>query len=336
MKKKVEEQTSGFEIDDSMEEVSTPVTPIINESRLKTSVYSKEEKVKEDEPLISCLRNEKVIVRFLPKPGKISNKRHLLYGGMAESATRTYCVPKLSSGLYVNVLTDSEKAYLENIMGLEPNALSVYRKTNNFWDDSNDTGISRVTLRKQDNILDLSSPEDYIKYKILLANKNMIAGSIEEYQDHPKATYQYVIMQEDSEMKQSKNEMNTVMQCYKEYGKVENDKDVLKMIIETLDGRPFAANTKLESLQGQINILIQRNAKSFLKVITDPYLKTKVLIRECIEQGIIARRGDFLYNRDTNMPLCENGEDPTLNVAARYLNNPKHQEILFALQSRMK
>ena len=255
---------------------------------------------------------------------------------MAESATRTYVVPRLASGLYVNVLTDSEKNYLENIMGLEQNALSVYRKTNNFWDDSNDTGISRVTLRKQDNILDLSSPEDYIKYKILLANKNFIAGSIEEYQDHPKATYQYVIMQEDSEMKQSKSEMNIVMQCYKEYGKVENDKDVLKMIIETLDGRPFAANSKLESLQGQINILIQRNAKSFLKVITDPYLKTKVLIRECIEQGIIARRGDYLYNRDTNMPLCENGEDPTLNVAARYLNNPKHQEILFALQSRMK
>ena len=62
-------------------------------------------------------------------------------------------------------------------MGLEYNALSVYKRENNFWDDSNDIGISKVALRKQDNYFDLSKPEDYIKYKILLANKNFIAAS---------------------------------------------------------------------------------------------------------------------------------------------------------------
>jgi hypothetical protein len=33
-------------------------------------------------------------------------------------------------------------------MQLEYNALSIYKKENNFWDDSNDQGISRVTLHK--------------------------------------------------------------------------------------------------------------------------------------------------------------------------------------------
>ena len=62
----------------------------------------------------------------------------MLDGGMAESATRTYVVPRLKSGIYKNVLTNEEKACLEEVMQLEPNALSIHKKTNNFWDDSND------------------------------------------------------------------------------------------------------------------------------------------------------------------------------------------------------
>ena len=108
---------------------------------------------------------------------------------MADSAVKTFTVPRLSSGMYVNVLTDDEKACLEQIMNLEYNALSIYKKTDNFWDDSNDQAISRVRLTKQDNYLNLSDPEDYIRYKILLANKNYIAPSLEALQDAPKASY---------------------------------------------------------------------------------------------------------------------------------------------------
>ena len=46
------------------------------------------------------------------------------------------------------MLTNSEKAFLEAELQLEYNALSVHRKVDNFWDDSNDRGISRVRLLK--------------------------------------------------------------------------------------------------------------------------------------------------------------------------------------------
>ncbi len=129
--------------------------------------------------LVNCLRNERVIVRHINKPTNlVSNPKHVLYGGMAENASRTYTVPRLSSGGFVNVLTNDEKAFLEAELQLEFNALSVHRKQDNFWDDSNDRGISRVRLLKQDTILDLSNPEDYIRYKILLANKDYIAPSL--------------------------------------------------------------------------------------------------------------------------------------------------------------
>ena len=288
---------------------------------------------------INCLRNERVIVRYLPRVTGIwgNNPKHVLAGGMSENASRVYVVPRLaSSGMYVNVLTDSEKSFLEEAMGLEYNALSIYKKTDNFWDDSNESGIGKVRLTKQDNYLDLSIPEDYIKYKILLANKDSIAPSLQVLQDTPKATYKFVIIREGEETKTAKSNMSITMQCYKEYGKVEDDASILRVVIETISGKPTASTSKLEFLQTKINELIQLDGKLFLKVITDPLLSTKVLIKKSIEAGLIANRGNYLYLRETNLPLCEDGEEPTLNIAAKYLNSPKHQEIKFSLEAKLK
>jgi len=74
----------------------------------------------------------------------------------------------------------------------------------------------------------------------------------------------------------------------------------------------------------------------FLKIITDPLLNTKVLIKKSIEAGLIANRGNFLYLRSDNTPLCENNEEPTINIAAKFLNNPKRQDIKFLLEAKLK
>lgn len=290
----------------------------------------------EEKPLINCLKNEQVIVRYLPKQSRmVSNPKHVLFGGMAENATRTFVVPMLSSGRYVNVLTDDEKDFLEDIMGLPKNAMSIYKKVDNFWDDTNEAGISKVTLRKQDNYLNLANVEDYIKYKILIANKDYIAPSLEALETHPKATYQFVILTEESETKSARKGMTILMQCYTAYGKIEDDVDALRIIIETLTGITVHKNTKKEFLQTKINELIQGNSKMFLKIATDPLLQTKVLIRKCIESGLIAHRGNQYYIREGNIPMCEDGE-PTLNVAAQWINLPKNQEIKLSLEAKLK
>lgn len=290
----------------------------------------------EEKPLINCLKNEQVIVRYLPKQSRmVSNPKHVLFGGMAENATRTFVVPMLSSGRYVNVLTDDEKDFLEDIMGLPKNAMSIYKKVDNFWDDTNEAGISKVTLRKQDNYLNLANVEDYIRYKILIANKDYIAPSLEALETHPKATYQFVILTEESETKSARKGMTILMQCYTAYGKIEDDVDALRIIIETLTGITVHKNTKKEFLQTKINELIQSNSKMFLKIATDPLLQTKVLIRKCIESGLIAHRGNQYYIREGNIPMCEDGE-PTLNVAAQWINLPKNQEIKLSLEAKLK
>ena len=334
MEEKVVYDMPDFDIDDSTIE-ATPLQVV--EKEIPMAKETKQATVKSTAATVNCLRNERVIIRHIPKEsGMVTNPKHILYGGMAENAVRTFVVPRLSSGVFVNILTDSEKAFLEKVMGLEYNALSIYKKVDNFWDDSNESGISRVRLTKQDNYLNLADPEDYIRYKILLANKDYIAPSLQALQDSPKATYQFVIISEGDETKSAKDNMSATMKCYKEFGKIENDINTLRVIVETIDGRPTAPTVKLEFLQGRINTLIQADSKIFLRVITDPMLSTKVLIKRAIEAGLISNRGNYLYLKSDNTPLCEVNEEPTLNIAAKFLNAPKNQEIKFALEAKLK
>lgn len=289
--------------------------------------------------LISCLRNERIIVRHVNKTTKYTDPKHVMSGGMAEGATKTYVVPRLSSGVFVNVLTNNEKDYLEHVMGLEHDALSIYNKVNNFWDDSNSMGISRVKLKKQDNFLDLSVPDDYIKYKILLANKNFICPSLKELDKNPKATYEYVIISEHDEGQQAASKTDSLVEAITVYTKFKDDAETLKAVLEIMDKRRLSSETKTEFLKAQVVDKIQKDSDKFLEIINDPYFSMKVLIKKAVDKGAVADRGGYLYYKDPDgkqIPLCESGQEPVLQNAVKFLGLPKNQEILFALQAMTK
>lgn len=331
------EPMEKIELDDSMQEMPMTEIPLQKKEQTEARVTEPHSVNLSKEP-VNCLRNERIIVRFVARPtSMVQNPKHILYGGMADTAKRSFVVPRLNStGMFKNVLTDSEKEFLEKAMGLEYNALSVYRKKDNFWDDSNPMGIGRVTLHKQDNYLDLSIPEDYIKYKILLANKDQIASSLQELEDRPKATYQFVLISENSETKMNLSRMDVVKRCYMEYGKVEDDLYTLRVIVELLEGRPTSANIKLDYLQNKINEYIQSNPRLFITNIKDELLPAKVLIKKALEAGIIGKKNDAYYLREDGSPLCEMNEESTLNNAARYISSVKHQELKYMLEAKLK
>lgn len=278
---------------------------------------------------VNPLRSEKVYVRFVAREDGLP-KGHVLSGGKADGAMTSLCVPVLrSTGSYKNVLTNDEKDFLEEALGLDYNALSVYRKENNYWDNY------RVTIGKEGLHLDLSDPEDYIRYKVLLANSDIVAPSVKDRIERPRATYQFELVRENEEASIENAKMNATMSSYKEFGKIESDTDTMRVLVELLDGRPYAENTKPDFLRARINTLIQADPKTFLSSITDPMLRTKVVIRRSQELGRVVKRGDYYYLASDGSPLCEKNENPTLSVAARYLNQPAHQDVKFVLESEV-
>ena len=305
--------------------------PVRNTRKMKPRTIQKSNSESDESTPVCCLRNERIIVRHVPKENSnITNPKHILHGGMAENAFKYFSVPKLQSGAYVNILTDSEKEYLEQIMGLEYNALSIYKKEDNYWENR------MVRLGKSDNYFDLSDPEQYISYKILLANKDYIAHSLSELEERPKATYMFVIVAENEETKLAKKEMTSTMQSYMEFGKIQDNEDILRLVIEAMEGRPVSSSTKLDILQSKVNKLIQTSPVTFLKAVKDEYMTTKVIIRKAADKGIVSNRSGMYYMRDDGSQLCKKGEDPTFTNAARYLSAPAQQELRFFIEGKLK
>jgi hypothetical protein len=162
---------------------------------------------------------------------------------------------------------------------------------------------------------------------------------MEEWEARPKETYEYVVIREGQESKLSQSNTDATIEAVMKLGKITDDKDVLKLVVETMMGKRYGDHTTKEWLQTQALDMIKgsaKNARMFLNIINDDCLDNKVLIRKAINRGIVADRGGFLYIKDGNQPMCGDGEDPTLANAAKWLGKPKNQEILFSLQAKLK
>lgn len=307
--------------------VMVPVEPIETMSQRGKASNKNQPKEK---VLINCLRDEKVIVRYILKiDGKITDPKHALYGHMAETAIKCFSVPRLASGVYKNVLTNSEKDFLESVMGLEENALSVYLKNNNFWSNY------FVRLTKQDNILYLAQPEDYIKYKILLANDDFIAPNLDALTNNPKASYQFVIVAERDEVDTLNENMSASMEASILLGTIMEKKKVLKLIVETLSGKPISDTVKMDFLKAEAFKVMQANPKLFIREVKNPMLETKVFIKDCVDTGLIRKRGDLYYIADSMLPMTDDG-DPTLTNACKFINHPRRQEVKLMLEAKLK
>ncbi len=136
----LENETSNlqdFELD--VEAAEPTLQEVHSQQETATEEPEKETPIRDNNPkgLVSCLRNETVIVRNINKKTgfKINDPKHVLYGGMAEGAIKTFTVPQLQSGNFVNVLTDLEKEFLYtlNTVGLpgvsEEDEVHINRKT---------------------------------------------------------------------------------------------------------------------------------------------------------------------------------------------------------------
>ena len=280
---------------------------------------------------VNPLRNEEIYVRFVPQSTGfgIESKSHVGYGGLFDGNAVTIVVPILGNGRYKNILTNDEKDFLEDALGLDKNALSVYKTENNYWDNY------KIRLEKEGMKLNLSEPQDYIRYKVLLANSDVIAPSVQERIDRPKNTYRFELVRLGEEASMESMKMNATMESYKEFGKIEGDIDTMRVLVELLDGRPYSKTENAVFFRARINTLIQQDAKRFLQYIKDPLLHTKMIIRRSVELGKISMKNDYYYLASDGSPLCEQNEKSTLSIAARFLNQPANQEIKFLLESEV-
>lgn len=284
-------------------------------------------KTESKEVSTAFLRNEKVTIKYINRQrNDIKDPKHVAYGGLFATAEIAIPAPTLDNLKMKNLLTNEEKEGLEHILkGLN---LSIY---GDFWKkDAHDKGILPIYLGKTELVLDLSDPYDYIKYKVLKASP-IVAENFSEIRN--KATYRFVMTAEGEEMSREKDKVGYKVMAFEAYVAHKNDKAVLRYILRNL-GKYTAKNQKLDFLQVETSKLIENDPSLFVSIAGDKLLKVKVLIEECVENGIVKRKDEKYYDLDGN-PLSD-GETPSMVVSAAYLSSPLGQEMRLTLEAKLK
>jgi hypothetical protein len=269
---------------------------------------------------------EKVVkVKFNDRnPGWIKNPRHAAYFKV-EGAYDAFTTAMQRNGQLTNIFTKEEKDFLEKAIGFDSNELSVYNKSGLLF-------TRMVRLSKDPLNLNLADPHDFIDYRILLSNKDLIAPSIKD--KTKKGTYKYYIEDEDDIVSAKKEVSNTSQLAWKAYGKMEDDKDRLIAFLKVygqLFNKPFqkiAANTKITTLQAQVTSIIEDKMKDFVSIAESEDFDVILTIAEAVEKGIIKKEN----GKYTGGGIPVQGLSDTI----KYLKAPINQEALIMLEQQIK
>lgn len=244
---------------------------------------------------------------------------------LAPGAKKRYVNPLLKNGQYSNVLTNAEKEFFESVesgMDFKVGDLSVHKKENNFWDNF------QVLLGKEDYTIDKSNPVQYLEYKVLLANTEEVAGSIEEYRNKRKASYNYVLVDSEEEAQNSSKEADREELAWSEYGNIKNDRTRMFDVLRVYGRRP--SNTASDDfLRAQMKLMLKEDLEGFLNIVRDPNLEIKILIDKAVSVGALTKRsGGFSLPGGDKLGT-------TLYETASFLNKPENQEILLTITARV-
>jgi len=299
----------------------------IQESESDSKIVTLEDSPRK--PLAFSLPKKKVFVRYVKTPkGNILNPKHIAYGGKLEGAFDSVPPKKDRSGRYVNILTDIERAFLEKELSMNEGDLSIYKKDNNYYAD-----LDNIILTKEGKFLDLSIPDEYIKYKVLLSYEDYISPSVTETIN--KKTYKYEMVFSGDEELVARKSIDYKRAAYKILDLIENSRDKLVMAIRLGAAKKVSSESDHDWLIGQVGMIIDKDPKRFCEIMNDKGIETKFLIEKAIDaKAIFKNRG--LYTTADGMDLCYEGYVATLDNAIEFLNDPKNQDIKLLIQAKIK
>jgi hypothetical protein len=220
---------------------------------------------------------------------------------------------------YPNGMT--QKEFFETELGVDLNATLPTDK--NFWRSDR---RGRVILTKEGTTLNLNRPLDMLKYLILLSNKMLISPSYDER--ILKATYEFMIVDEDKVTVKKLAEANVKADAYVKFAEITNSKQAIIGFIKSL-GRTIPATATGDWLKNEVLSVLEKDPNYFLEIVNHPQYNDRIFVQEATEAGAIIRKGNKRYTLDNGSELGD------LTDTIMYLNNPDNQEVKMRIKAKI-
>lgn len=254
-----------------------------------------------------------------------------------------------TTGQLVNPLTKDEQSFFESreLSGMDfaPGDLNPYRKPdfkNNvipYWYQREleirkpDTQVDNTTVLL---ILDLSKPDQYLDYKILLANSGsggIVAKDWESRYD--QGTHKLVLVEEGYEAQSKATTAADNIKAYKLFDKIANSQTKLYEFLsvywlEYPNSVKPAEDSKQQWMVAQVEEIIQNNPKRFTSVMESEY-DSKLLIHNGIRKGVLRLIGSTFVLMPDETPV-----GGSLAETILYFKDERHQEDRLKLVAQVE
>lgn len=228
----------------------------------------------------------------------------------------------------VNPLTREEQAFFEDSersgLDFSKGDLNPAKRTDNYWLSKK----ARIRLKDEVTHLDLSNPEDYLLYKVLLTCKDVIAPNAD--MQFAKGTYKFAIVEEDHEIQEELSKADARTEAYTEYGAIRKDAKKLRHVLMIMSGKKVARNSELKFLKAEVSKQIEKDPGGFVRTVMDRDLEAKILIEEAVVARAVKREGTTYF-----LPGGDKMGD-SLSDAIEFLKSKKNQEHRVLIENRVE
>lgn len=265
-----------------------------------------------------------------------------------EGTSRSFDLPKdIKTGRYKKIFDDIKKVYskqfpdealteLEIFSRLIGKDLSYNKTEGNFWrgdsptlDPTKAEKPYRVFVPREGMSLDLSNPEDNLKFRVLKANTDRIAPSWEERDYLPN--YVFAIVDENVTIDREKERNKLEIQAISEFSKIQDNRELLAEFLIAKDPSiNISKSASTDFLFNQVFNIVKNDPKFFLSVMRDEYWKDKVMIYKAVKAGALVKISKDKY-------ATVGGEEiGKIADVIHYLNDPEKIEFRKRLEHQIK
>lgn len=271
----------------------------------------------------SILKNKKILVKFVGKrTGFNTQPGHVLSGGKLQGTYTRFTAPMAKSGTFKEFLKPDAVKFYSDRLGKD-----VSFTNKEFWEDFS------ISLTKEDMPLDLSDPMQSLQYEALHHYPSIVCDKPEDLTK--RSTYQWCLYNTDDEMSVKKLELDSQRKAYINFGRYENNRDVLAYIYKFIEGRIVSRETAITDLQAKFLDILAKNHIKFNNLVDDVLLEEKVIINTAYELGILNEKSGEYSDIKSGKKLCNAGR-ATLQVAADYIAEGINQDLRLELEARIK
>lgn len=281
-----------------------------------------------DKPVFS-LPTEVIQVEFIKRQkGQITNTKHVLYGGMSETAKRRLTPIRSKVNFkYIQILAPEEQGFLETALSLPKDGLSVYKVENNYWD------TVYIDLFKEGISLHLSDPIEYIKYKVILSYTDLICPSLAEMKLAFRQTYMFVIVHSGDRANEKVSVYNVRKEAYKIAAQLELNPEHIKEFLY-LAGVRSTGSSSITWLKEKLADMVEEQPQKVIDIVTAADYPIRALLSKAVLAGVV-RDNNGRYSLEDGLQLCGDGETANLATAIKFLSSNSNADVKLLIEAKL-